>query len=222
MRLRAHSHIGEEQWHETGVDRHDALAAPLSLAHADQPSLEVDVVPVQAQKLRAAQAAVGKQRQQQAVALELPRVHASPDLLSAWRVQTPRELTAIEDVGQRFALLRRPQNLRRVALQVLALHAEAKKATQRSDRARLAGGRRTVGGLLGQETPQVGRADLGEHRGIAALQELKTGAHVALIRLACQLGHTALHAAVDEEVRHGAGHRDLRFRAGPSSLSGHL
>jgi hypothetical protein len=61
---------GEKEWHEAGVDRHDALAPALGFANTDQTPVEIDVVEVQAEQ-RAAQAAVGEQGEQQTIALEL-------------------------------------------------------------------------------------------------------------------------------------------------------
>jgi hypothetical protein len=64
------------------VDRHDALAPALGVADADQAAAEVDVVAAEAEQLRAAQASVGEQREQQAVALWLTGVYALPYALA--------------------------------------------------------------------------------------------------------------------------------------------
>ena len=55
-------------------------------------------------------------------------------------------------------------------------------------------------GLLRQEAPNVGGAGIRERCDALAAKELKACAHVALIRLARQIGQTVLHTAVDEEV----------------------
>ncbi|MDP9383643.1 MAG: hypothetical protein M3P50_00130, partial [Actinomycetota bacterium] len=68
----------EEQRHEAGMDWHDALAAALGDAHADEPAAEVDVVPVESEQLGAPQAGVGEQCGQQAVALALAGMLALP------------------------------------------------------------------------------------------------------------------------------------------------
>jgi hypothetical protein len=49
--LRAHGLIRDEQRHEAGVDRHDALAPALRVAHTDQPAVEIDVIDVEAEQL---------------------------------------------------------------------------------------------------------------------------------------------------------------------------
>lgn len=51
-----------------------------------------------------------------------------------------------------------------------------------------------------EEGAQVARANLAQRGETLAAQELETGAHVALIRLARQLGETPLDAAVDDDV----------------------
>jgi hypothetical protein len=133
----ARSEVVVEEGDERGVDGHRALAVPLGAPHADQPSAEVDVVPVQAEELGTAQAAVGEQGEQQAVALAAAREVALPDVRTLDDRQQPVQLEAIEDVGQCLSLLRRAQGKGGVALEVLVLHAEAKEALQRGDRARL-------------------------------------------------------------------------------------
>lgn len=138
VRIGPHGGVGDEQRHEAGVDRHNALSAALGVAHADQAPVEVHVLAVQAKQLGAAQPAVGEQGEQQAVALALAGVQARPDALAARHIQQARELCAVEHVGQRLALLGRAQDVGGVALQVVALDAEAKEAAQRGDRACLA------------------------------------------------------------------------------------
>jgi hypothetical protein len=69
------------------VDRYDALAPALGFAYAYQAPVEVYVLAVQIEQFRAALAAVGEQREQQAVALDLPGVQAIPDSFLAGHVQ---------------------------------------------------------------------------------------------------------------------------------------
>src|SRR5437016_1010629 len=49
--VRADRHVVDEQRHERGVDRDDALPTALRLPHPQQPPFEVDVVPVEPQQL---------------------------------------------------------------------------------------------------------------------------------------------------------------------------
>jgi hypothetical protein len=91
-----------------------------------------------------------------------------PSLLSCptYRASSPR-----------FALPGRAQHLCGIALQMFALHAEAKERAQRRHRARLARGRRAVRGLSGQESAQVGGAHLREHGDAVSARELEGAAH---------------------------------------------
>jgi hypothetical protein len=168
------------------VDRHDALAPALGVADADQAAAEVDVVAAEAEQLRAAQASVGEQREQQAVALWLTGVYALPYALAPGHLE---------------------QDVCGVALEIVALDAEAKETAQRRDRPWLACWRWAMGALLGQEAPQLGRVNLDQRADPSRAQEVKAGAHVALIRRARKVRETALDAAVDQEVRQGVEHR---------------
>ena len=103
------------------MDRHDPLAAALRLADLEQPPLEVDVLPVEPEQLAAAEAGVGEEREQEPVALALTVMLALPDVVALGRVEQARELAPVEHVGERLALLRRPQHERRVALDLLVL-----------------------------------------------------------------------------------------------------
>jgi hypothetical protein len=74
-----------------------------------------------------------------------------------------------------------------------------------------------MGALLGQEAPQLGRVNLDQRADPSRAQEVKAGAHVALIRRARKVRETALDAAVDQEVRQGVEHRGCPFGRPPSS-----
>jgi hypothetical protein len=74
------------------VYRHHPLSPALGVSDTDQTAVEVNVVPVQAKQLRAAQAAVGKQREQRTVALALACVNATPHALLAGHVQEAGKL----------------------------------------------------------------------------------------------------------------------------------
>ena len=86
------------------MDRHDALASALGVAHAEQAPLEVDVVPVEPEQLAAAQAGEGEQGEQQPVALGSP-AYTLPHALAPGHLEQACQLGAVEHVGQRFALL---------------------------------------------------------------------------------------------------------------------
>jgi hypothetical protein len=175
------------------VDRDDPRAAALGPAHAQQAPLEVDVVDVEPEQLRAAQPGVGEQRQQQPVALALAGVLALPHVAALDRAQQPAELALVEHVRQRLRLLRRAQHRGRVALDRLVLDQEAEEPLQRRDRARLARRRRPPLRLCGQEAAQLRRADLAPAIDPLALEEGATGAHVALIRLTRERRQPPLH-----------------------------
>ncbi len=95
------------QGNENGVYWHNALAPALGFADTDHAAIEVDVIAVQAEQLRAAQPAVSEQGQQQPAALPLAGVNPLPQPLLAAHVQEPRELVAVKYVWQRLSLLRR-------------------------------------------------------------------------------------------------------------------
>jgi hypothetical protein len=93
-----------EQWRdEAGMDRQHALSPALGDPQPDQPALEVDFVPVQAEQLRAAQAAVREECEQEPVALGLTGMHPAPDAIAAWHLEQTPNLAAIEDVRGRPA-----------------------------------------------------------------------------------------------------------------------
>src|ERR1700689_391995 len=94
----------------------------------------------------------------------------------------------------------------RVALQVIALHTEAKEATQRRDSPCLARRSRAMRRLLREKTTQVRRTDLRERGDALSAQKIKTGPHIALISTARQIGQTTLDTTVDEKVRQGVKH----------------
>lgn len=194
------------------------MASALGVAHTDQPAIEVHVVPVQAEQLRTAQPAISEQGEQQPVTLHLSGMNSRPDTLAGRNIQKPRELLAVEHVRQRFALLRRAQYVRRVTVQMLALHTEAKEALHGRHGPRLARRCGSVRRLIGQEAAQVSGANLNQGADPLTSQKLDAGAHIALIRLARQVGQTPLHTAENDEVRQGVLHRGLRFRAGPRAL----
>ena len=68
---RSRGPVVEQQRDEGGMDRQHTLAAALGDSHPDEPALEIDVVPIQHEQLRAAQATVGEEGQEQPVALGL-------------------------------------------------------------------------------------------------------------------------------------------------------
>jgi hypothetical protein len=61
-------------------------------------------------------------------------------------------------------------------------------------------------GLIREEATQIRGTDLGRRRDAIAAQELKTGAHVTLIRLTRQIRQTTLDTAVNQEIRQGIEH----------------
>ena len=69
------------------MDRYDALTAALGVAHANQAPVEVDVVAVEAERLRAAQAGVREQGEQQPIALDLAGVHTLPHAVTGGHIQ---------------------------------------------------------------------------------------------------------------------------------------
>ncbi len=68
-------------------------------------------------------------------------------------------------------------------------------------------------GLFGEETPQIGRANIPQRRDALVSQVLQAGAGVALIGFACRVRQAALDAAVDQEVRQRVQTSLLRFPA---------
>ena len=84
--------VVEKQRDKAGMNRQHPLSPALSDPHANQAALEVDVVPVETQQLRAAQTAVGEERQQEPVALGLAGMYSTPNVSATRRVEEAREL----------------------------------------------------------------------------------------------------------------------------------
>src|SRR5207244_3202676 len=153
--VRTHPEVVDEKRLERGVDRHDPLAATLRPPHLHEPPLEVDVLPIEAEQLAASQPGIGEEREQEPVALALTVMLALPDVVALGRVEQPYQLAAVEHVAERLALLRRPQDERRVALDLLVLEQEAEEALERGDGARLARRCRPPHRLLREEATQM-------------------------------------------------------------------
>ena len=184
------------------MDRDRPLPAALRLADAQQPPLEVDVVPVEAEQLAAAQAGEGKQGEQQPVALALAagsgaptgrrgRSRASRRASSRW--------SSTSGSTSRFFGVRSDE--RRVALQVLVLDTEAEEALERRHRARLARRRRPPLRLARRGSARRSRRP---HRlpvvDALAPQEAQAGRHVALVGRAGQRREPPLQPAVAQEI----------------------
>src|SRR5262245_36558842 len=113
--------------------RHDPLAAALRSPHLEQAPLQVDVRPIEAEQLAPAQARIGEEGEQKAVALALTVMLALPDVGALGCVEQSRELAPVEHVRERLALLRCPQDEGWVAVDLLVLEQETEEALQRGD-----------------------------------------------------------------------------------------
>jgi hypothetical protein len=77
--------------------------AALRPVDPQQPPFEVDVIPIEPEKLGAAKARVGEERKQEAIALPPPRVVALPDVVAVYGRQKPRELALVRTSGRASA-----------------------------------------------------------------------------------------------------------------------
>jgi hypothetical protein len=145
---------------------------PCRLAHPDEPAFQVDVVPVEAEELAAAQAGVGERASISRSRTRRPGLPLQ-DVVALGRLEQAGELAAVEHVGERLALPRRPQHEGRVALEVLVLDAEAEERLQRRHRARLASER----GAEAEALPGLEVGDVAD-----PLLVRRRGAEVALQR----------------------------------------
>jgi hypothetical protein len=138
------------------VDRDHALTAAFRLTNLEQPTVEIDVAPVEPEQLASAQPRVGKERDEQPIALALAGEVPLPDIVAFGRCEEPRHLALVEQVGERLALLRRAQNQRGVAVERLVLDTEAEEALERGHCARLASERRPPLGFGRKEAAEIG------------------------------------------------------------------
>src|SRR4051794_21279458 len=113
---------------------------------------------------------------------------ALPDLATLGRAQQARELLPVEHVREHLPLLRRPQDERGIAVDVLALEQEAEEGLECRDRARLARRCRPRLRFGAEKAAQIGRLDERPVAEALALQEARAGTHVALVGRAGELG----------------------------------
>jgi hypothetical protein len=138
----ANREIVEQERQQGGVEGDDASPSALGPANSDQSVLEVDVLPVEAEQLRAAKAGVGEEGEQEPVALALAGVLARPDVVALDRAEEAAKLAAVEHVGERLPLLGGAEDRGRISLDLLVLGQEAEEALERRDAPRLARRRR--------------------------------------------------------------------------------
>jgi hypothetical protein len=178
------------------------LPSALGLAHAQQPARQVDVVPVESEQLAAAQAAVGRHRQQQPVPFGLAVEVPLPQLGASRLGEQPLQFAHGQHVGKRLALLRCAQRQRRIAQQPLLLDEEAEETLQRRRRARLARDRRAPLLFAREEGAQVRHLHLPELHDPITLQVHQTRQNVTLVGRASHRGKPPLRAAKAQEIGH--------------------
>jgi hypothetical protein len=110
------------------------------------------------------------------------------------------ELAHRQHVGERLALLRRPQWQRRVAHQPLLLDEEAEERLERRRRPRLARHRRPPLLFLGEEGAQVRHLHLCEVLDPFTLQVIQARRNVTLVRRARHRGKPPLRPAKAQEI----------------------
>jgi hypothetical protein len=124
---------------------------------------------------------------------------ALPDFRAAGLDEQALELAHRQHVGQRFALLRRPQRQRRIADQPLLLREEPEEALERGGCPSLARDGRPALLLLREEGAQVGDLHLRE-RDPLTLQVIQARRNVTLVSRAGHRGKPPFRPAKAQEI----------------------